>query len=141
MHHHNRYRQRHQEQEHHHMSDKLPPLKMFTGPCAINTVRVAGIRDLKADEQTCFVVVMPAHIDAVLGKLLAAVGSPRSQPPPGPAFRSRLLRTKLFRPQPVSWSNLSASSDCLSGIIYNILRLTASTHTIYSPPVGHQQFV
>lgn len=59
----------------------------------------AGIRDYVAEtEETCFIVVMPGHIDAVLGKLLAVGGGGDS---PLAATTSRLLRTKLFRPQPV----------------------------------------
>ncbi|CAM9324867.1 unnamed protein product [Ectocarpus fasciculatus] len=56
----------------------------------------AGIRDFTEAEETCFIVVMPGHIDAVLGKLLAVGGGGDS---PISATTSRLLRTKLFRPQ------------------------------------------
>lgn len=59
----------------------------------------AGVRGLGEEEETCFMVVMPAHIDAVLGKLLAVGGGGDS---PSSTGTSRLLRTQLFRPQLVS---------------------------------------
>lgn len=77
---------------------RIPP---FPSP-----IRAAGIRDLRNDEETCFVIVMPAHIDAVLGKLLAVGGRPTNKSP-SPGSSSRLLRTKLFRPQAVSATDAS----------------------------------
>eukprot|EP00752_Nemacystus_decipiens_P013079 g11568.t1 len=60
----------------------------------------AGMRGFEATEETCFMVVMPGHIDAVLGKLLAVGGGGGKGAAGSPAGTSRLLRTKLFRPQP-----------------------------------------
>lgn len=59
------------------------------------------MRGFQAAEETCFIVVMPGHIDAVLGKLLAVGGGGGTGAAGSAAGTSRLLRTKLFRPQPV----------------------------------------
>lgn len=56
----------------------------------------AGVRDFKPEEEACFIVVMPAHIDDVLGKLLAVGGGGT---PLSPGRPCQLLRTKLFCPQ------------------------------------------
>ncbi|CAM9461826.1 unnamed protein product [Hapterophycus canaliculatus] len=57
----------------------------------------AGMRDFSAEEENCFIAVMPGHVDAVLGKLLAVGGGRNSLMLDS---TSRLLRTKIFCPQP-----------------------------------------
>ena len=68
------------------------------------------MRGFEATEEACFIVVMPGHIDAVLGKLLAVGGGGGKGAAGSPAGSSRLLRTKLFRPQPVRNQALPAWS-------------------------------
>lgn len=78
------------------------PKHLWT-PCTV-LHQPAGIRDFDAAvEETCFIVVMPGHIDAVLGKLLAVGGGGGANTKVSAAAlaSSRLLRTKLFRPHKV----------------------------------------
>ncbi|CAM9679754.1 unnamed protein product [Ectocarpus sp. 12 AP-2014] len=77
----------------------------------------AGMRGLTEAEETCFIVVMPGHIDAVLGKLLAVGGGGDS---PISATTSRLLRTKLFRPQ------MAQSKTFFSGAPSSMAELASS---------------
>ncbi|CAN0291665.1 unnamed protein product [Scytosiphon promiscuus] len=77
----------------------------------------AGMRGFTAEEETCFIVVMPGRIDAVLGKLLAVGGGGDSLMP---ASMSRLLRTKLFRPQPAQ------SKSFFSGAPFSMTELASS---------------
>ncbi|CAM9745893.1 unnamed protein product [Ascophyllum nodosum] len=73
----------------------------------------AGVRDLKPEDETCFVAVMPSHIDVILGKLLALGGGGAA---PSSATTCRLLRTKLFHPQKAQSKSFfeGASADMIA---------------------------